>query len=513
MLLLGGMGSILQERLPQQHRVDPDSSRDRDRRKDHGPGVAGNKMGRRQTQRKPLQQPNQEHSQEKKLQQRRKPKHKTSSTKCNVSRPCAQGSSESKFVSPPEDRRQTKVQPAAERCREQKRAGVRGTRHSAAFSCPRPSVSHADLMDRQSPNKDAGRQNGLREEDSDTDLSDSERLPVLPFDPVPPKLELRPDVLVDSVSSHSHRLRGQDHSEFPDFLPPPFNSWSLTQLAVFYNVEGRTAPRPRPISPLERYLERLLQLEWQQIQTVQEESGTSTLSDIVASCHKSSVAATSHLSSPKCILQCQRAFPLTFLSSTACHAALLSGCACSSCRMRYSSCRANHGHIHQSRLSPTLEYRSPMLLPPRSYSESRVHASERGRVYQAQRFSSLVRGNSHLRRMQALGNIRNPVQGATSRSGTGRDSALAQRDVLDCRTVGKRSSSEHRRGGTERCQDGSEQSCRSACRRGAENQRAAELKKLEVKPEAVTAIMENFPESKYAHISRTNRPKQVEFIT
>ncbi|KAI4797287.1 hypothetical protein KUCAC02_025203, partial [Chaenocephalus aceratus] len=105
--------------------------------------------------------------------------------------------------------------------------------------------------------------------------------------------------------------------DFPDFLPPPFNSWSLSHLAVFYNTEGRGAPRPRAVGPLERYLERLLQLEWRQIQSVEEDGGNS--GDFSSSCHKSAASSSSRLSSPKCILQCQRSFPLTFLSSLANH--------------------------------------------------------------------------------------------------------------------------------------------------------------------------------------------------
>uniref|UniRef100_A0A3B4Z9T4 Si:ch211-266k22.6 n=1 Tax=Stegastes partitus TaxID=144197 RepID=A0A3B4Z9T4_9TELE len=397
---------------------------------------------------------------------------------------------------------ESKVQPAARRHREHKRSAFRGSRQTAV-----------------------GGLSGHGDEDSDTDLSESERLAGSPCSRVPPQLELRPEVIeAEHCSSRSHRARGRSSGgfDFPDFLPPPFNSWSLSQLAVFYNMEGRGAPRPRPVGPLERYLERLLQLEWCQIQTVQEESGKVAASEVLSTCRRSPVAASSRLSSPKCILQCQRAFPLTFLSSMASHSALLSSCACTLCRIRLSTCstpccRSAHGHACQTRLSPMLERtRLPVSLPKRSYSESRVHSSDRGS--RVQRFSSPVRTNSHLRRMQASGNIRNPVQGATTRPHpTATDCTEAKGDVLDCWTGGfrRRSGSEQRRGAAERQHNGSEKrrSGSESRKAGAERRRAAEFKGREIKPDAVAAIMDNLPGSKYSPIRRPSRTKQVEFVT
>lgn len=277
---------------------------------------------------------------------------------------------------------------------------------------------------------------------------------------------------------------------------------------------------------MERYLERLLQLEWHQIQTVQEESGKSTVSDLIPGCHRSFTSTSTRLSSPKSILQCQRAFPLTFLSSLASHSALLSGCACTPCHLRYcsvTSCRSTHGHVHQSRLGPLLECRDPPSLPKRSYSETRARSSDRSSASRAQSFSSPVRGSSHLRRMQASGNIRNPAQAASTGSlstardvsvGAGGDSLGARGDALDYRPGGvrrrsiseQRSGVERRRSGSEKVRSGSE--CRRA---GAEQRRAARLKEQEIKPDAVTAIMDNLPAgSKYTAVSR---PKQVEFVT
>lgn len=412
--------------------------------------------------------------------------------------------------------------------REHKPTGFRGSRHTPAFPCYCLTDSSCDLPEGLSPKAKEGNLSALEESDSDTDLSETERQSVSASGRVPPQLELRPEVIVaEACSYHRSRGHGQGSFDFPDSLPPPFNSWSLGQLAVFYNMEDRSTPRPRPVGPLERYLERLLQLEWRQIKTTQEESGK--LGSLVApSCHRT--AASSRLSSPKCILQCQRAFPLTFLSSLASHSALLSGCACTLCHIRYSTCsksccRPTHSHTRQSRLSPMLEHRAPVSLPKRSYSESRVHCSDRGSESQAQRFSSPVRTNIYLRRMQASGNIRNLVHGANTKSqSTARDSSMeagrdclgARGDVLEYRTgeLRKRNGSDQR-GRAERQQgvSGKRRSGSEYRRGGAERRRASKLGEQEIKPDAVTAIMDNLPGSKNSIISRPNRVKQVEFVT
>ncbi|KAK5873106.1 hypothetical protein PBY51_013750 [Eleginops maclovinus] len=73
--------------------------------------------------------------------------------------------------------------------------------------------------------------------------------------------------------------------------------------------------------------------------------------------------------------------------------------------------------------------------------------------------------------------------------------------MLDYRTGG-RSGSEQRRGGAERLE---KRRSGSECRPGG-----AELKDQEIKPDAVTAIMDNLPGFKK---SSTHRHKQVEFVT
>ncbi|XP_035755189.1 protein FAM217B isoform X2 [Egretta garzetta] len=112
------------------------------------------------------------------------------------------------------------------------------------------------------------------EDDSASDLSDSERIPIPPSPCTPPELILRAEE-IDPVCLEHAPDTGFKESEYyyPDFLPPPFNSWDLKQLAVFVNVEGKTEFRPKPTGFLEKYIDRLLQLEWLQMQTVQNEKG------------------------------------------------------------------------------------------------------------------------------------------------------------------------------------------------------------------------------------------------
>ncbi|KFV14484.1 Protein FAM217B, partial [Tauraco erythrolophus] len=112
------------------------------------------------------------------------------------------------------------------------------------------------------------------EDDSASDLSDSERIPIPPSPCTPPELILRAEE-IDPVCLEHVSDMGFKESEYyyPDFLPPPFNSWDLKQLAIFVNVEGKTEFRPKPTGFLEKYIDRLLQLEWLQMQTVQNEKG------------------------------------------------------------------------------------------------------------------------------------------------------------------------------------------------------------------------------------------------
>ncbi|XP_019365706.1 PREDICTED: protein FAM217B [Gavialis gangeticus] len=112
------------------------------------------------------------------------------------------------------------------------------------------------------------------DEDSASDLSDSERIPIPPSPCTPPALNLRAEE-IDPVCLEHHSDAEFKESEYyyPDFLPPPFNSWDLKQLAMFVNTEGKSESPPCPAGFLEKYIDRLLQLEWLQMQTVQNEKG------------------------------------------------------------------------------------------------------------------------------------------------------------------------------------------------------------------------------------------------
>ncbi|XP_044311428.1 protein FAM217B isoform X2 [Varanus komodoensis] len=112
------------------------------------------------------------------------------------------------------------------------------------------------------------------DEDSASDLSDSERIPIPPSPCTPPKLDLRAEEIDPLSFEHlfDEKFKQSDYY-YPDFLPPPFNTWDLKGLAAFVNTECRSEPRPEPVGFLERYVDRLLELEWLQMQTIQAEKG------------------------------------------------------------------------------------------------------------------------------------------------------------------------------------------------------------------------------------------------
>lgn len=390
---------------------------------------------------------------------------------------------------------QCQVQPTVTH-NKKKHIRSKSKRHTASFPCHHPlSDSSPDPALRLTALTNSA---NLSSHDSETDMSESEKLSQLPCGGPPPQLELRPEVInndeITPISRHKHKSK----FDFPDFLPPPFNSWSLNQLAIFYNMEGR-ASRPRPTGPLERYMERLLQLEWYQIQTWQNDSGT-THAEPLSSNHKAMVSTSARLSTPKCILQCQRAFPLSFLSTTPSH------CAYIVCSSRNSSCcRPSGSQARPARFSPTQDRIGPSSMPKRSYSESR--ASPFGCTH---RLSSPVSSQGHLKQMQAEGNLRTSVQAVNRLPSTAKEQGSMRKDQFtDCRTASTRSDSQHRKANSERqhnCAD--KRRGRSECRKGRAERRAQQ----EIKPDAVTAIMDNLPTTKYFAVSRRARSKQVEFV-
>ncbi|XP_043981768.1 uncharacterized protein fam217ba isoform X1 [Gambusia affinis] len=322
----------------------------------------------------------------------------------------------------------------------------------------RMSPSHP-LMHSPAPTPEALQQHyNNKEDDSDSasDLSDSERLPVLPSPCTPctpPHLNLRAEIintndfLPDIPGPHG--MAGDEaESEKPaytysDFLPPPFNCWSLRQLAVFLHTEGRGAPRPKPVGSLEKYLERLLQLEWLQIQTVQAESSRppggrtrpqSFPSSAAAHSARPHTAPSSRLNSPKGLRHGSRAFPFTPVNNPPSPASAQQQLSrfpvCPHCHMRYPLCNGScsaYAYQRHSRLSPLLEHRAcPGSAAKRSSSETRAPSTE-GRSPGAQGGGGGARtpispsaGRSHLRHMQAVGNARKqPQEAGTNQKGRG----------------------------------------------------------------------------------------------
>lgn len=267
-----------------------------------------------------------------------------------------------------------------------------------------------------------------REDDTDSasDLSDSERLPVLPSPCTPPQLNLRAEI-INTMDLHPHipcpgsAKTGSESYSYSDFLPPPFNTWSLRQLAVFLNTDGKRAPRSKPVGQLEKYLERLLQLEWHQIQTIQAENGRDNAANVcprgrnlygpqVTSFSRPHTAPPTRLSSPKSVHHNQPFGPLSSLGSQ------------SSCRLsrylysqvRYPICTggcSSYAYQRHSRLSPLLERKAPPnTAQKRSSSESRASADNRAKTHHP------VSPGIHHKLIQSAGNWRKVSQEQSSES-------------------------------------------------------------------------------------------------
>ncbi|XP_077370785.1 uncharacterized protein fam217ba isoform X2 [Festucalex cinctus] len=312
--------------------------------------------------------------------------------------------------------------------------------------------------------------------DSASDLSDSERLPVLPSPCTPctpPHLNLRAEVIncndfpLDIPGPHGNgdedEIETPPHC-YPDFLPPPFNTWSLRQLAVFLYTEGRGAPRPKPVGPLEKFLERLLQLEWLQIQTVQAEisrpPGRHTRPQATPGhSPRPHTAPSSRLNSPKGTRHSQRAFPFVINPPSPASAAAQSRLpVCPHCHIRYPLCNGScSAYVYQrhSRLSPLLERRTRPVAPvKRSCSETQEAAKE-GRTQGAQGGGgaqnpvSPSAGRSHLRHMHAAGNARKTPQDLGTNP-NGRGQVRKSRVRTNSETDGKKEPSVVKAAGTEK---------------------------------------------------------------
>ncbi|XP_069809530.1 protein FAM217B [Dendropsophus ebraccatus] len=124
------------------------------------------------------------------------------------------------------------------------------------------------------------------DEDSASDLSDSERVPIPPSPLTPPKLNLRAEEINPGYFSQCTEHKCKDY-EYPDFLPSPYNSWNLRQVSTFLHKEGKDTLQSTASAPLERYVDRLLQMEWLQMQTVESEkakTGKSRPQTVPATC-------------------------------------------------------------------------------------------------------------------------------------------------------------------------------------------------------------------------------------
>ncbi|XP_034980204.2 protein FAM217B isoform X1 [Zootoca vivipara] len=112
------------------------------------------------------------------------------------------------------------------------------------------------------------------DQDSASDLSDSERIPIPPSPCTPPELNLRAEEIDPLCFEHLFDAKfKQPDYYYPDFLPPPFNTWDLKGLVAFVHTECKSETRPEPAGTLEKYVDRLLELEWLQMQTIQAEKG------------------------------------------------------------------------------------------------------------------------------------------------------------------------------------------------------------------------------------------------
>ncbi|XP_008108351.2 protein FAM217B isoform X1 [Anolis carolinensis] len=115
--------------------------------------------------------------------------------------------------------------------------------------------------------------------DSASDLSDSERIPIPPSPCTPPELNLRAEEIDPLHFEHLFDAKSKRLDYYyPDFLPPPYNTWDLKDLSLFVNTECKSEPKVPAVGFLDKYIDRLLELEWLQIQTVQAEQGKASKS-------------------------------------------------------------------------------------------------------------------------------------------------------------------------------------------------------------------------------------------
>ncbi|XP_060691871.1 uncharacterized protein fam217ba [Hemiscyllium ocellatum] len=109
-----------------------------------------------------------------------------------------------------------------------------------------------------------------QDEDSASDLSDSERIPLVSSPCRPPDLNLRAEVIAPAELTQTCSCV---EFSYPDFLPKPYASWNLRELSllVHSSSNARSPVTARPLGLLESFVGRLLELEWLQLKTEQAE--------------------------------------------------------------------------------------------------------------------------------------------------------------------------------------------------------------------------------------------------
>ncbi|XP_048205383.1 protein FAM217B [Perognathus longimembris pacificus] len=109
------------------------------------------------------------------------------------------------------------------------------------------------------------------DQDSASDLSDSERVPLPPAPLTPPDLHLRAEEIdPTSLDLHPGPGAGPGAYGYPDFLPPPCRAWDLRDPALLQSAERRAEAAARA-GPWGGYVHRLLQLGALQLRAAQAE--------------------------------------------------------------------------------------------------------------------------------------------------------------------------------------------------------------------------------------------------
>ncbi|CAH1270604.1 FAM217A [Branchiostoma lanceolatum] len=204
--------------------------------------------------------------------------------------------------------------------------------------------------------------------DYDTDYSETERQrseeATIPKDI--PDLQLKPDSVeledierfFDDYDSDDSKEGESDVFLFPDFLPKPFNEWDLQELALLSNKNWKDAVRVKPKGHYLDIIERLMEFERLQLQTIQWEMEKSRPSSRAASRSGAGRDRSAALAKPKagqgkpCHPDCVQ----PMCAGNCIQKRVPSGRACIHCRQRYctGTCK-EHGYDSHQRQPPREE--------------------------------------------------------------------------------------------------------------------------------------------------------------